>query len=218
LNDPEGVFRLLTLCEPFPAQRQGPILLPSGQHFVSSPEGTTEAIRNVSNPKAPSSLANKGKKKVSDELPLSSLPSVTLPSVTDAIIPQATAALFNLPLASLVAPPPTTGNITKFSNNLDATQHSADNLSQDIETLQNNIASLSEALGLKFDPAAAVDANHMDIDSYLQSHDFGGTEEDQAALLQLLHENPDLFLQQGGGLTTHPENEEDIEKYLADSE
>lgn len=131
---------------------------------------------------------------IEDLTALSSLPPVTLPTTTDAIIPQSTAALFNLPLASLVAgpPPPThmVSNLNNMAENLDMTQGAADNLEQDIETLQDNIAALQDALGIQFDQLQTEDGHPMDLDAFLQAHDFQGTEEERNALLNLLQGNP----------------------------
>lgn len=222
--------------------RQSAILLPFPSPIVSSPPASSPAStvladpaqgRKVSTAKSPAAAAAAKAKKnpigayspLAEEVQLTSLPTVPSPATTNAVIPQSTAALFNLPLASLVAAPPApttaVNNLANLTANLDLTQNSANTLSQDIESLQHELQSLQNVLGVHFDDEVPEpDPANMDIDTFLQNHDFGGTEEEQQALLQLLQSNPELFINAGiagsPGSAAAPEHEEEIDKYLAD--
>ncbi|KAI8999921.1 hypothetical protein DFJ74DRAFT_697403 [Hyaloraphidium curvatum] len=220
-NAANGIEEILQL-RPEPEQhvhsaRQGPIILPfnapspaGSSSSTSSAGASAPAARKISEAKPPSAAKGKKKGAASPE-PTETInggPSTPPGPASDAVIPQSTAALFNLPLASLVAPPPTEaiGNLSKMASNIDLTKGSADALSKDIENLEHSLANVQSALGVD------LDGGNMDLDQYLQQHDFGGTEEDQAVLLKLLQDHPDLFLTHGVAPKT--EDEEDPMSFL----
>ncbi len=81
-------------------------------------------------------------------------------------------------------------DMTESTTNLKNTEEAASALQQDIGALEENLKSLSDALGIDLN-ALAQPSDDMELDDY--EVDVGGDLVDQATLLKVMTSNPNLW-------------------------